>query len=147
MEPVTTVEGPWDVSYDPDAQPPLEHPVEPPSEFHGDGTTLALGSWHDDWNVPERFSGRLDYSTTVSVDGVGEELLLDLGELRYAARLWVNGERVGDTLWPPHRIDITDAVTPGENDVRVRVANLVNNNYDQFEDSGLFGPVRVLAVE
>jgi len=144
---IATVEGAWDVSYDPDAQPPLEHPVDPPSEFHGDGTALALGSWHDDWGIPETFSGRLDYSKTVSVEEVGGTLLLDLGDLCHAARLWVNGERAGDTLWPPHRIDITEAVTPGDNDVRVRVANLVNNSYDQVEESGLFGPVQLLAVE
>jgi hypothetical protein len=127
---VATADSPWEVRYDPEAQPPLEHPVEPPSEFYGAGATLELGSWHDDWGIPATFSGRLDYATTVSVDEVGEELLLDLGELRYAARLWVNGEHVGDTLWPPHRTDVTGAATPGENEVRVRVANLVNNNYD-----------------
>lgn len=144
---LATVEGPWAVSYDPDEQPPLEHPIEPPSQFHGDGVSRELGSWHDDWEIPETFSGRLDYATTMSVDEVGDELLLDLGELCHAAQLWVNGERVGDTLWPPHRIDVSDAVTPGENEIRVRVANLVNNNYEQFEESGLFGPVQLLSVE
>ena len=144
---ITTVEGPWTVSYDPDEQPPLEHPIEPPAEFHGDGTSRELGSWHDDWEIPETFSGRLDYVTTVSVDEGGDELRLDLGELCYAAQLWVDGEQIGDTLWPPHRIDVSDVVTPGENEIRIRVGNLVNNNYDQTEESGLFGPVQLLSVE
>lgn len=146
-EPIETVEGPWTISYDSDAQPPLEHPVEPQSAFQGEGTTRKLGSWHSDWGLPDSFSGRLDYATTVTVDEAESELLLDLGEVCWAAEVRVNDERVGDTLWPPHRVDITGAITPGENEICVRVANLVNNNYGQIEDSGLFGPVRLLSVE
>lgn len=145
-EPVTTIDGPWRITYDPDEQPPLENPVEPPVEFHADGTTRELGDWHEDWGIPETFSGRLDYETTVDLDAMDGDVLLDLGTVHWAAEVWIDGERVGDGLWPPHRIAIDDALQPGETVVRVRIANLVNNNYGAPKESGLFGPVELLTT-
>ena len=37
-----------------------------------------------------------------------------------------------------------EALRPGPNEIRVRVANLINNSYGEFTESGLFGPVRIL---
>lgn len=48
---------------------------------------------------------------------------------------------------PPHTFDITDALRPGDNEIRVRVANLVNNNYGERRESGLLGPVTIRAAE
>jgi len=31
----------------------------------------------------------------------------------------------------------------GKNEIRVRVANLINNSYGDIEESGLIGPVKI----
>jgi hypothetical protein len=69
---------------------------------------------------------------------------LDLGEVRDVAEVWVNGKEVGARLWPPYRFDVTSALRPGRNTIRVRVGNVVNNNYGDFQPSGLLGPVTLL---
>jgi hypothetical protein len=94
--------------------------------------------------------------------------------VREAAILYINGQRAG-TLWcPPYSIDVTGKLKPGENQIRIEVANLAINymasiplpNYDyeglvqkygnrfQPQDlnqiqplpSGLLGPVRLVAT-
>jgi len=41
---------------------------------------------------------------------------------------------------------IGDALRPGPNEIRVRVANLINNSYGEFSGSGLRGPVRLVLI-
>ncbi|MEI6604847.1 MAG: discoidin domain-containing protein, partial [Verrucomicrobiota bacterium] len=41
----------------------------------------------------------------------------------------------------PYVFDISTALRPGKNEIRVRVANLINNSYGDRQESGLFGPV------
>jgi hypothetical protein len=51
-------------------------------------------------------------------------LTLDLGDVREVAEVSLNGHPLG-ILWnPPFVLDITSAVRPGENRLRVQVANL-----------------------
>jgi hypothetical protein len=50
-------------------------------------------------------------------------LWLDLGEVRYAARVRLNGRDLGPRAWGPYRWDISDAVRPGANKLEVEVAN------------------------
>ena len=60
----------------------------------------------------------------------------------------MNGKSVGARLWGPYVFDVSDALRSGENEIRVRVANLINNSYGDTEESGLFGPVILkMAVE
>ncbi len=92
--------------------------------------------------------------------------------VREAAILYINGERAGSVWCPPYSVDVTGKLKPGENKIRIEVANLAVNymagiklpNYDyegvtrQFGNrfqpqnlnlirplpSGLFGPVRLV---
>ncbi|MCF7818498.1 MAG: hypothetical protein K9M54_11520, partial [Kiritimatiellales bacterium] len=101
------------------------------------------------WGM-ERFSGVVEYTTRFNlaqpVDGAVQ---LDLGKVLYTAEVWLNGRSVGARLWAPHTFDITEALQPGQNELRIRVANLVNNNYGDLRESGLLGPVVIqnLATE
>jgi hypothetical protein len=41
---------------------------------------------------------------------------------------------------------VGDALRPGANEIRVRVANLINNSYGESAESGLLGPVRLVRL-
>jgi len=95
--------------------------------------------------------------------------LLDLGRVEVMAQVTLNGKDLG-VLWKtPYRVEITEAVRPGENVLEVTVANLWPNRLigDQFLppekrttwatwnpytkdspllESGLLGPVRCKTI-
>ncbi len=54
----------------------------------------------------------------------GKGWFLDLGDVQVIAEVCLNGQQLG-TLWkPPFRVEITDALKPGENELEIRVTNL-----------------------
>jgi hypothetical protein len=133
------IEGPWKVSYDARIQPTMEFPSAPPPEFVG-GLEKSLEDWQK-WGCV-KFSGLLDYTKTIEVETVElQGMQLDLGKVCHAAEVWVNGVSVGARLWGPHVFDVGQALRSGKNEIHVRVANLINNSYDDPRESGLLGPV------
>jgi hypothetical protein len=91
-----------------------------------------LVSWTD---VPDirvkHFSGTATYLRDLRIaTGLLHRdfhLVLDLGEIANLATVWVNGTELG-VLWrPPYRIDVTRAVKPGANRLRVDVTNTWRN--------------------
>jgi hypothetical protein len=52
---------------------------------------------------------------------------LELGDVRYAARVWVNGKLAGDAWQKPFRIEISRWLRVGRNDLKIEVANLLIN--------------------
>ena len=133
----------WRVRIDPTAQPNLEHPVAIPEGLSGaEGVPRGLALWETWDDLPKNFSGRVDYTQTVSLPRFEGALILDLGKVHHVAEAWVNGKRIGARLWPPHRFE-SDAFRPGKNEIRIRVGNLVNNYYGQASPSGLLGPVEL----
>jgi hypothetical protein len=115
------LEGPWEVRFPPGWGAPESVTFD----------TLC------DWTKrPEdgirHFSGKATYHKTVTVAGSPQtsadtRYLLDLGELRDMAVVHLNGKRLG-TLWlAPWRLDITDALQPGENELEIEVINVWHN--------------------
>jgi hypothetical protein len=52
------------------------------------------------------------------------QIFLDLGRVAVIAEVKLNGKDLG-VLWkPPYRVEVTDALKPGENTLEVRVVNL-----------------------
>ena len=135
------VDGTWTVRMDPAVQPNLEHAVKIPEKWTAPaGVAHQLTLW-DTWpEAPGNFSGLLDYTKTVTLPNFNGILVLDLGKVNHFAEVWVNGKHVGAKLWPPHKFQ-TDAFRPGNNEIRIQVGNLVNNNYNIASPSGLVGPV------
>ena len=138
LEDVLTVSGPWKVTFDAKVQPVMEFPTAPPAEFAA-GVEKPLEDWQLWAGV--KFSGLLDYTKTITVENVDPTMVLDLGKACHAAEVWVNGKAVGARLWGPYVFDVGTTLRPGSNEIRVRVANLINNSYDDTQPSGLFGPV------
>jgi hypothetical protein len=74
------------------------------------------------------FSGAATYRKTFEVPseriGRDRRLILDFGQVEVMAHVRLNGKDLG-TLWkPPYRLDVTDALRPGENTLEVKVVNL-----------------------
>jgi len=100
------------------------------------------------------FSGRCVYRTSFSLEKTaGHRIDVDLGDVRECAEVWMNGQPVGTRLWPPYRLDITEWVRPGQNELAVVVSNLLSNQFTwdvlgsrgvgKTLPSGLLGPVRI----
>jgi hypothetical protein len=93
---------------------------------------------HADEGV-KHFSGTATYTRAFDVSGemlgAGRRVYLDLGLVKNLAEVTVNGKNLA-TLWkPPFRVDITDAVWPGTNQLDVKVTNLWPNRL--IGDAGL----------
>lgn len=133
--------GGWKIRVDPAAQPNLQHAVVlPPALTGAGGVERGLTPWETWSDLPKNFSGLVDYTQTVTLPDFQGELVLDLGTVNCVAEAWVNGKRIGAKLWPPHRFP-TAAFRPGKNEIRIRIGNLINNNYNIPSPSGLLGPV------
>lgn len=87
--------------------------------------TLAIeGPWRTNQMDNEGFSSL--HETTFNLPrnfGSGQRVILDLGEVEVMARVTLNG-KVFDTLWmPPFELDVSDAMKPGKNKLRILVTS------------------------
>lgn len=76
------------------------------------------------------FSGTATYTNHFSLsqtDISGHRVVIDLGEVNYVAELIVNGRNLGVVWQSPFRVDITDAVREGDNQLEIRVTNTWRN--------------------
>jgi hypothetical protein len=133
-----------------------------------------LISWSESLDLGVRyFSGSATYTKAIVVPASafsqGAHIWLDLGDVENIAEVFINGKYEGIVWKTPFRIDVTQALLPGSNQIVVKVTNLWVNRMigDQqpwalrkyaFADftpykadspllpSGLLGPVRLLSV-
>ncbi len=123
----------------------------------GEGS-MRLGDWED--RGLAGYSGGVRYKRKVEWTGTGEEgarVVLDLGRVRGTAEVIVNGTSAGARIWSSYAFDLTGRLSPGENDLEVRVFNTAGPYLDAVSPtrfvfdgqrvSGLMGPVKVLEVE
>lgn len=117
LEKLTTLDGKWDVAFDPKWGGPKEVKFE----------KLV------DWTTrPEEgvryYSGTAVYRKTFDLSVVPKTgLILDLGDVRDVAKVRVNGKDLGVLWLAPWRVDISDAVKPGKNTLQIQVTNPWNN--------------------
>ncbi len=137
-----------------------------------------LKSWTDQGGEAERFAGTARYEIDFNLpEGAkADDWMLDLGDVRETARVFVNGAEV-DRLWSlPFRTRVGAHLNPGHNVLALEVTNLsanrirdldvrkvpwknfyeinfVNINYRRFDaskwplqPSGLLGPVRLIPL-
>ena len=109
---------------------------------------LAAGNWTDAGAL-KYFSGGIKYKKTVDIPEAGfDRVELDLGLVDATCEVAVNGETVDVLMSAPYRLDITNYVNPGENDVEVLVYSTLSNHYQSVPSAyrgtpraGLLGPV------
>ena len=115
----TEIDGAWQLSFPPDWGAPPQVTLD------------KLISWteHADAGV-KYFSGTAIYDKTFTWDvtpAPDTRVILDLGKLKNFAEVRLNGTPF-PVLWkPPYRLDITEAVQPGENTLQIAVTNLWPN--------------------
>jgi len=159
---LTTVEGPWNVSFQPGRGAPASVTLD------------KLISWSDSQDRGVKyFSGAGTYTKTIqaSADWFKNRarLWIDLGEVKNLAEVTVNGKSLGVVWHAPYRMDLTSALKPGANQVTIKVINAWVNRLigDQQPDattkyafadvkpykanspllpSGLLGPVKLERV-
>lgn len=71
------------------------------------------------------FSGTATYTTSVSLDcaGRGEHMFMTFDNVGTMAKVYINGKYAGGVWTAPYRLDVTDFVKNGNNDVKVEVVN------------------------
>ena len=71
------------------------------------------------------FSGTATYTTTVNLDraGRGEHMFIAFDNVGTMAKVYINGKYAGGVWTTPYKLDVTDFVKDGRNDVRVEVVN------------------------
>ena len=112
--------GPWQVTF----PPKLEAPAS--------ATFEKLISWPESPDAGIKyFSGTATYRRTLGVPagalGDSKRLFLDLGRVQVLAQVLINGKDLGIVWKLPFRLDITDAVHAGDNELEIRVTNLWPN--------------------
>ncbi len=97
----------------------------------------------------------------------GKQVMLDCGRVGLTAEIWLNGKKVGERIWEPFLLNVTDFLQPGENQLKIEVANsdasrhaipdfkryleIEDGSFEQqppymdvIDMNGLMGPVRLL---
>ncbi|MBT4398203.1 MAG: glycosyl hydrolase [Bacteroidetes bacterium] len=108
-----TIEGSWDVSFDPQWGGPKEIQFE------------KLQDWTDhEMRGIKYYSGIATYKKTFSIDDLDDtKYFIDLGVINDMAGVKLNGKDIGVIWCAPWRIDISDALKEGENKLEIEVAN------------------------
>ncbi|MGD0753445.1 MAG: glycosyl hydrolase [Bacteroidales bacterium] len=157
-----TINGNWKVNFQPNRGAPAQISVD----------TLTSWSNNADQGI-KYFSGTGSYTTIIQAPvnwfKKGEQLWIDLGDVKNLAEVVVNGKSLGIVWRKPFRVDVSGALKPDSNNLEIKVTNLWVNRLigDQQpgiktkftyttqafyqEDSplfpsGLLGPVRILSL-
>ena len=132
-------------------------------------TFEKLSDWSKSSNDRIKYySGKATYSTTFNIEKIPENgaLYINLGDVAVMAEVKINGTEIGGVWISPYRLNVSNFVKQGENQLEIEVVNLWRNRmiYDKqlpenerytwtvVEDikegekphvSGLLGPVTI----
>ena len=116
LRPVQEIAGPWEVRFDPQ---------------RGGPASPVVFEKLDDWSKrPEPgikyYSGTAVYRTKFqsNIQNPQSTIVLDLGKVAVMAEVKLNGKDLGIAWKPPYRIELGDALRPGENTLEIRAVNL-----------------------
>ncbi len=152
---VKTLDKDWTIIFDADKRGPAQPVV---------ATELFDLSTHGDFNI-RHYSGPVIYRNDFEFDALPDErIYLNLNDVVAMAKVRINGICVGGVWTPPYRVDITDAVKAGRNEIEIEVVTTWKNRiigdlnmpesqrrtwvayqpwtaHDELQKTGLIGPV------
>jgi len=74
------------------------------------------------------FAGRATLRQAVTLPPLDGRAVLEIHSLRAAvAHVRVNGRDMGVVAWPPHRVDVTEGLRPGENVIEIELVGTLRN--------------------
>lgn len=131
---ITTVEGPWKVTFQPNRGAPASAIFDKLTSYTG----------NSDAGI-KYFSGTATYTKTIDLQpgviGKGAQLWLELGDVKNLAEVVVNGKSLGVVWKQPFRVNVTNALKAGENRLEIKVTNLWVNRLIGDAQSGVTNPV------
>ncbi len=133
-------------------------------QFEVGPAAWELGSWSA---TPIAFfagTGVYEAEFDLPAAYTGVPLALDVGTVGVVAEAWLNGHALGERVWRPFSFDVTQAIVPGKNSLRVAVTNTNANRrarrHEEIKmgnvpmsgpgllkaivENGLLGPVRLV---
>ncbi|HKR30251.1 MAG TPA: glycosyl hydrolase [Terriglobales bacterium] len=127
--PLLTLTGPWKVA--------LQAGRGAPEAV----TFNALTDWSKNSDPQVKyFSGIGTYTKTLQAPQEwfkkGTHFWLDLGDVKNLAVVMVNGKEIGQTWHAPYRVDVTSALKPGTNELKIEVVNAWVNRMIGDEQPG-----------
>ena len=137
-----------------------------PLDLYARSVSVALKPWAELGYGWYSGTGIYERNFDLTAGQADSRVVLELGDVRHTAEVFVNNRRVGARLWAPYEFDISPYVQKGLNSLTVRVSNLLANEMrwkrdetrmgdpwhrywheDNIESeslvSGLLGPVKV----
>jgi len=160
---ITTLSGAWNVAFQPNRGAPESAVFD------------SLVSYTKNNNPGIKyFSGTATYKKTVNITipelSKGTQLWLDLGDVKNLAEVIVNGKSLGVVWKQPFRVNVTNTVKTGVNNLEIKLINLWVNRLigdkqpdvtqkityttlpfykadSSLKPSGLSGPVKLISLE
>lgn len=121
-----TLENDWQLSF-----------IEGAPSLAQQATLTRLHSWTELGKAYQDFSGTAEYNTHFTLKKEeGKAYILHLGDVRESARIILNGKEVSTLIAHPFRVDITEAMISGENQLKIQVTNLSANRLRALEQKG-----------
>lgn len=110
------IDGPWQVYFN--------------EKFGGAGSVTfnSLSDWT--LNTDPRikyYSGTAIYKKTVSIHSTNDKVYIDLGDPGFVARVFVNSQDAGVVWCSPWKLEISNYLVNGKNDIEIHVANSLMN--------------------
>lgn len=85
----------------------------------------------------QTFAGTAAYSTTFSLNSVGKNYLLDLGNVGDSADVFLNDKKVASLWSRPFRVMLHTDFLQGENKLRIEVTNVAANRVRALDQAGV----------
>ncbi len=126
-----------------------------------------------DWRLHgfKWYSGFASYKNRFKLSKKSGRYVLDLGQTCHQAEVYINGNKAGERVWAPYRLDVTELLRDGNNEIEVIISNSAGvkhqfmlldegaalgwNRYWNCDNmqregekliSGLIGPVRIIRL-
>ena len=98
----------------------------------------SLRSWEGLGGTASVTMGTGVYSTILKLDKkqARKQWMIDLGDVRESARVYVNGEYVGCVWCVPFTLDLGNRLRKGNNEIRIEVTNLPANRIADLDRRG-----------